>query len=71
MRFIGIWFTVGALVLAGIFGGWSMHAYAGCAAVPTGANCLYDRHMFSIALLVFMASLAGIGAYLTTKSHHA
>lgn len=67
MRFIAILFTAGALALAVIFGAWSMHAYAGCGAGTAMAGCTYDRHMFSIALLVLMAGIASVGALLVTK----
>lgn len=56
MRFVAALFVVGAIVIAGIFGVWSLQAHA--ADTP---------QVVSMSALVFMAGLAGLGALLVKQ----
>lgn len=69
MRFIAGLFVLGALVVAGIVGSWAMHTYRVCSAAGTAYGCSDVREVFSVALLVFLAAMAGFGALMATRQN--
>jgi len=70
MRFIAGLFILGALAVAGIVGAWAMHTYRVCSAASAVTGCADVRGTFSVALLVFLAAMAGFGAILVTRQNH-